>query len=490
MKYAFPLIMFFFWGCGLDSLVFTAADQEPLPVLPNVQPNVLAGYVTSLPGASVSLIGLSGQELASVQAGEDGAYGFELAGNTDFSGMHVVASAGSRQYWALAPLVPAQDSVLNGIRTVPMSLVPGMDNLSPTSTALAFILLHRSSGAPLSAEAATNAANAALTGLSSLPEVLEFANMVERIIEATSPESTESPLAFDPAWSGTPGTSPLNDGFIANGFDYGGEGQLENTSDLFDAALQAASDSLNYTTCTPENWIRVVFMVDLSEGLQDGNCDPLNPFLWASDAPGKTVYFTGGIHVSTPQCDGSGSEACMDESTLDSSNLELSAWEPNVVPMYDDGTHGDAVNGDGIWTRAFTLPWIPLESEGAFRGIRIGYKYTYGQGGALWTDTEEWPGNQRILEVADLNGDGLVVRYDRFGDEASNKDKKNLLTFSNGGCGTNSWPEENSANCHSDVWENTLHSELICGEEMNLPVGAIAPVTCVEATVKSQENAP
>ena len=62
--------------------------------------------------------------------------------------------------------------------------------------------------------------------------------------------------------------------------------------------------------------------------------------------------------------------------------------------------------------------------------------------GLLWTDTEEWPGNQRILEVDDLDGDQLVIRYDYFGDEATNKDKKNSLSFANGGCGTNQWPEK------------------------------------------------
>ena len=60
------------------------------------------------------------------------------------------------------------------------------------------------------------------------------------------------------------------------------------------------------------------------------------------------------------------------------------------------------------------------------RGIRLGYKYTWGTRGAPWTGSEEWPGNSRLLEVVDVNGDNFVYRRDVFGDEATNKDKANL----------------------------------------------------------------
>ncbi len=97
-------------------------------------------------------------------------------------------------------------------------------------------------------------------------------------------------------------------------------------------------------------------------------------------------------------------------------------WTPNQIKMYDDGTHGDQTAGDNIWSISFDLP----------RGVRIGYKYTWGKQGLLWTGTEEWPGNQRILEVDDVNADGFVVRFDNFGDEASNKDLSNLNPKSGG----------------------------------------------------------
>ena len=230
----------------------------------------------------------------------------------------------------------------------------------------------------------------------------------------------------------------------------------------------------------PENFIRLVFMVRLEEGLSDGNCSPLNPYLWASDAASKTVFFTGGVHEETPRCDAGTSENCVPGDVADAAHIELGAWDPNVVQMYDDGTNGDPVAGDGVWTRSFIVPWIPGASENGARGVRIGYKYTYGQPGSLWTDTEEWPGNQRILEVADLDGDNLVIRYDYFGDEATNKDKKNALSFANGGCGTNQWPEKESDTCHSDVFENGKFFQDPCDGSEPPAQPAVAPVSCSE----------
>jgi hypothetical protein len=70
----------------------------------------------------------------------------------------------------------------------------------------------------------------------------------------------------------------------------------------------------------------------------------------------------------------------------------------------------------------------------------MGYKYTWGFQGGLWTGSEEWPGNQHILEVEDVNGDGYVYRFDNFGDEATNKDVGNLNPAS--GDGNLDWDED------------------------------------------------
>jgi len=59
--------------------------------------------------------------------------------------------------------------------------------------------------------------------------------------------------------------------------------------------------------------------------------------------------------------------------------------------------------------------------------------------GANWTGTEEWPGNQRVVEVKDLDGDLLVARKDAFGDETTNKDRANARLPSRGGTGTVGW---------------------------------------------------
>jgi hypothetical protein len=92
------------------------------------------------------------------------------------------------------------------------------------------------------------------------------------------------------------------------------------------------------------------------------------------------------------------------------------------MPMHDDGQAGDEVASDNIWTIVLDVP----------RGTYIGYKYTWGFRASLWTGTEEWPGNSRIIEATDVDGDQLVYRRDVFGDEATNKDRQNLNLNGNG----------------------------------------------------------
>ena len=95
----------------------------------------------------------------------------------------------------------------------------------------------------------------------------------------------------------------MNEAFLKDGVDYEGTGELQTTSTRFDEALAQAAAALEFDSCVPEDFIRLVFMVRLEEGLPDGNCSPLDPYLWASDEGGKAVFFTGGIHVETPRCD-------------------------------------------------------------------------------------------------------------------------------------------------------------------------------------------
>ncbi|MDY0063092.1 MAG: choice-of-anchor X domain-containing protein [Myxococcota bacterium] len=152
--------------------------------------------------------------------------------------------------------------------------------------------------------------------------------------------------------------------------------------------------------------IRAVFSTDFREGKKDGCCATLNRFKWTKPGSGP-MHFTGGIHKSDtlPLSDAERNEI----------NQQLGNWVPNLVRMYDDGTNGDLVAADGIWTIVFELPI----------GLHMSYKYTYGPDGNIWTGTEEWPGNAHILEIRDVNADHFITRHDNYGDECTNKDVAN-----------------------------------------------------------------
>lgn len=201
--------------------------------------------------------------------------------------------------------------------------------------------------------------------------------------------------------------------------------------------------------------IRTVLEVDFNEGRLDGNCDSISRFRWVRDEPGKQMYFVGGLHEESPVQDleynepmGSGS----------------GAWTPNQIPMFDDGTNGDAMAGDNIWTITLDLP----------RGARIGYKYTWGQQGQLWTGTEEWPGNQRILQIEDINGDNFVRRRDNFADEATNKDKANL---NRRGMGEIDWESDVNGDDLADARERPLDLDHDCMLDDWVTPTAIGPAT-------------
>lgn len=66
---------------------------------------------------------------------------------------------------------------------------------------------------------------------------------------------------------------------------------------------------------------------------------------------------------------------------------ELGDFKPNRLPMFDDGSHGDEVAGDGIWSREVSFP-----SPG-WRG----YAYTAGADAGEWKGIESY--RSRRLEV-------------------------------------------------------------------------------------------
>jgi hypothetical protein len=268
--------------------------------------------------------------------------------------------------------------------------------------------------------------------------IQDLLHMVERIIAKFDKDLTGDPAFFIwPVYDGSYNvkTSAIQPGYFArHPNDYDASGNQHSDSDIFDAKLaQAAKAAPSPAGCADPTKIRLVFTVDFNAGSKNGNCGSIDRFKW--------MFFVGWVHQDSEVQDPA-------VGTL------LGSSTPNTVSMYDDGTNGDEVAGDNIWTVAFDVPRVPGKK------LRIGYKYTWGSRGSSWTGTEEWPGNSRILEVVDDNGDSVVYRHDVFGDEATNKDKSNLNLNGNGsitwttdlhGCGTpetheNGW-DDNSCKC-------------------------------------------
>jgi alpha-amylase/alpha-mannosidase (GH57 family) len=85
---------------------------------------------------------------------------------------------------------------------------------------------------------------------------------------------------------------------------------------------------------------------------------------------------------------------------------ELGDWRANVITMYDDGTHGDSLAHDGLWS---------LELDLAL-GTEVQYKYTNSGAPGVWVPSEEFPFRNRVFTVDGPVG-GLLIRRDIFGQE-------------------------------------------------------------------------
>ena len=263
-----------------------------------------------------------------------------------------------------------------------------------------------------------------------------------------------APPVLDGDWSVS--TSPIDDAWmVRNPFDYVGDGKVRAHSDDFDAKLGEVAKLYTPAGCPDPAHVRLVFTVNMNDGQKNGNCGSIDRFRWAVDKPGKQMFFVGWIHKESELQD-------------PATNNLLGGSAPNNVKMYDDGTNGDEVAGDNIWTVTFNVPTDPN------RKLRIGFKYTWGTSGAVWTGSEEWPGNSRILEVVDDSGDHVVYRRDYFGDEATNKDNSNLNLTGNGsidwktdlhGCGV---PE-----AHESKYDN---STCKCASDYFKPPKSVGPI--------------
>lgn len=84
---------------------------------------------------------------------------------------------------------------------------------------------------------------------------------------------------------------------------------------------------------------------------------------------------------------------------------ELGAWAGDAIPLHDDGTRGDELAGDGVWTTTVRVP----------RGGWIAWKHMTGRtGDGSWAGVE-MAGDNRAVPIGDPDGNGRAVIASRFG---------------------------------------------------------------------------
>lgn len=474
-------------GCSLDGLLLTELDRKGHTRMPDPAPVEVIGHAPALPGAEVVLLGGDGVALAQASAtvGINGDFTLTLDGTTELVGTVLQARRGGQQLLGLLPVIPAQTSVLAPTQTLDTSdISPGLKQMDGRSTTLALLLAARArvKGTSLAAIPHGSLTDTLIELHKKLgagdPTLAKLEAMVLRLLQA-APES-----GVDPQW---PFSLLAGDGSLlrtaflgAQPVDYSGDGQANGDTLPFDAAMAAAIATFDFKACYRDDRIRVVVQVRLAEGAKDSGCVAIDPFVWADRKPESHMFITGGVHPDTPVCDSTRTTACLSKAQIDAINATMGNWKPNNVAMYDDGSHGDGAANDGIWTYAFECPWWPLALAPDGAGVRLAYKFTWGSEGKGWGGTEEFPGNQRVLELHDVNGDGLVVRFDLFADEASNKDKANALPPSLGGCGVMAWPADVMLGCATDVHERPVDLDGDCKVDGWPSGGNSAPlsITC------------
>ena len=467
-------------GCGVDGTVINLITRDNSTRLPPVSDNIIHGFVALQQGKVHAYAG--SKELSNISAditavaGHPGVGEFylHLPGDTEFNGLILSATNGNAQMLAIVAHIPKMTSVgLPDITYQLTQLMPAFPMMDKNSTAAVLMVLAKAMQSSTRISALSmDILSKAFADIKALSKSDKDVNAFFRLVSNIMDQSQGCPQVFNPA------ANSVNHLISKDFLDQCP--QLINVNDFLDA-LKKAISKFHFKVCYSKKEIRVVFLLDMRNGIKDRNCQTVDHFKWAKNEKGKHVYFTGGVYLkgkeATPVCNATRKTGCITQDQVDQLNKELGNWIPNLVRMYDDGTHGDAVAGDNIYTITFTMPYIPLDESPDHKGVRIGYKYTYGFPGQGWTGSEEWPGNERILELKDLNGDGIVTRYDIFGDETSNKDKANLLTPANGGCGVNLWPDQARPNCQSDVYENQIDTDGDCRVDSWPSPGTASPIT-------------
>lgn len=446
-------------GCAIDGLLLTELDRKGHSPMPDPAPVRIHGRAPGLLSGTVTL-SAGDTKLGEGKTDALSAFVVEVDGTTELTGALLDVRQGGKQVLGILPHIPAQKSVLDPAINLDIAqLSPGMANVDTQTTILSVLALAkaRADSRSLGSVPATSMTDTLIElndRLTAGDKILgTVASMVTRLMANPGPAA--------PFLVNNVSGSLLNPEALA-GVDYTGDGAADKTTQAFDEALAAAVASFQFKACYVPNKIKVVLLARLAKGGKNGNCEAFDPFLWAKDLPGKRMFIAAGVHIDTPRCTEERTAHCLTEDQIDALNKTLGNWQPNRTRMYDDGSHGDAVASDGVWTLSFDAPWWDASAAVDKAGVRIAYKFTWGNDGDGWTATEEFPGNQRILELTDQNGDHIIVRQDDFGDETSNKDKANQLAPSLGGCGQMKWPSESAEGCASDVYERAVDTDGDC----------------------------
>ena len=82
----------------------------------------------------------------------------------------------------------------------------------------------------------------------------------------------------------------------------------------------------------------------------------------------------------------------------------LGNWKPNLIKMYDDGTHGDEKPCDAIWSIELLVP----------PNMKVEYKYTNSGYEGVWVPSEEFSANNRELMITAKPGELISIK-DIFG---------------------------------------------------------------------------
>jgi hypothetical protein len=475
-RISFILAWLAFTACGFEGFLGLATSEnhptpdagtteEPKPAV--VTGSVPAGSIPGLDARDLQFYSGAGVKLSPAVTVEGEQFTATFPSGERFVGMVVVAQRGTVALRALVPTAPDGETTQAG----------DFDGIDNRETAACLLVEGQASAAGRSLSSyPADTLQVALDDvafLSAAGEVKVFYDMVSAITACTDCNRGSAPRFRAPVL--TAGylaiESALHPDFILdNPVDYDGDNNDEDTTGKFDAAMAAALGVFEFKACycDEQNYfaacgydqpmIQVVFAVDFSEGTKDGNCDPIDRFLWAEDQSGASMFFAAGLHPDSPITD-------------ETYNQLLGAWVPNKIQMYDDGTHGDDKAGDSVWSVAFILPV----------GTRIGYKYTWGRAGDNWGGTEEWPGNRRLLEVVDQNGDHIVARYDNFADETTNKDVMNRLLPKNGGTGSIDWETDANSDGVADARERMTDTDADCVlDAWWTPTGVLALTTPCE----------